>query len=128
MLQRRWSLLARFDQPAMSAITAGLGAKRTSRELGENDAVDPKQTSRCRVLRFCALLGFDVRGPDHLGPLFGFLSEQLSEIGRRTAKHRSIQFCKFSLERGIDERGVDLFVKAVDDFGRSVFGHTDAKD
>src|SRR5215472_2752797 len=66
-----------------------------------------------------ALLGFDVRGPDHLGPLFGFLNEELFEIGRRAAEHHGIQFCKLRLERGIDERGVELFVKAVDDFGRS---------
>ena len=45
---------------------------------------------------------------DHLGPLLGFLGDELAEIGRRAGHHRAAQVSKPRLDLGIGETGVDL--------------------
>src|SRR5262245_23889346 len=62
-------------------------------------------------------LRFDVGIPDHLGPLLGFVGDELAEIGRRTLKDRYAQGGKSRLDLGISEGGIDFLVELVDDFG-----------
>src|ERR1051326_3067604 len=71
---------------------------------------------------------FDIGRSDHLGPFFGFVGKELPEIGRGAAKYRSIEIGKLRPELGIDERGVDLLVESLDDFGRSAPGRSEAED
>src|SRR5262249_50926292 len=52
------------------------------------------------------LFRLDVRKLHHLGPLFDFLSVELSVVGRRKCKHGATQVGKARLDLGIDEGGV----------------------
>src|SRR6516164_5827472 len=74
-----------------------------------------------------ASLRLDAREFDHLGPLFGFVSYELAEIGRRAGKYRAAEVGQPRLHLGIGEGGVDLFVELVDDFGRRGFRCADAE-
>src|SRR5262245_36070023 len=72
------------------------------------------------------LLRLDVRRPDHLAPLLGFLSDQLAEVSRRTRKHRAAEIGEPRLHRGIGKGGIDLFVELVDDLCGRVPGCAEA--
>src|SRR5271169_773313 len=54
---------------------------------------------------------------DDLGPLLGFLGEELVEIRSRARKHRRAQIGKPRPHVAIGENGVDLVVEPVDDLG-----------
>jgi hypothetical protein len=54
---------------------------------------------------------------DHLGPLLGFVRNELAELGWRAGKRRAAQVSKPRLDFGIGERRVDLLVQLIDDFG-----------
>src|SRR5215472_2039684 len=73
-----------------------------------------------------ASVGLDVGRPDHLGPLFGVICDELSEIGGRADKRRASKVGKPRLHLGIGEAGVDLLVELVDDLRRRVLGYADA--
>jgi hypothetical protein len=74
---------------------------------------------------FPASVRLDVEGPDPLGPLLGFLGDELAEVGRRTLKDRCAQVGKSCLDLGIGEGGIDFVVELVDDLGRRVLGNAD---
>jgi len=77
------------------------------------------------TLRNVAALGsfrFDVGCADHLGPLLGFLGEELGEIGRSARKRYSAQIGKPGFESRIGEAGIGLPVELIDDFGWAWFG------
>src|SRR5262249_57955085 len=65
-----------------------------------------------------ALLRLDARELHHLGPLLGFLGDELAELGRRTRNQRVPEVGKLRLQLGIGESRIDLLVERVDDFGR----------
>src|SRR5262249_56016058 len=67
-------------------------------------------------------LRLDVGRADHLAPFFGFVGEQLAEVGGRPRKHSSPHISKQSLHPGISETGVDFCVEPSDDFGGRIFG------
>ena len=56
-------------------------------------------------------LGLDAGRPHHLGPFFGFLDDELSEIGGRARKHDAAQVGKPCLYLGIGEPRVNLLVE-----------------
>src|SRR3984893_153204 len=66
----------------------------------------------------------DICRPDHLAPLFGFVVDQLSEIGRRARKYHAAQVGQLSPKLGIGEARVDLPVELVDDLGGCFPGRT----
>src|SRR5215472_17136064 len=68
------------------------------------------------------LLRLDVRCSDHLGRFLGFGRNMLSELGWRIGKHDGSQVGKLRLGFRVGERGIDLPVELVDDFGRRAFG------
>src|SRR6266571_2728440 len=68
----------------------------------------------CRA-RLPALFRLDIGRPDHLGPLFGFLGDELAELGGRTGKYRAAQVSEPRLQLGIGEPGVNLLVELVGD-------------
>src|SRR5262245_15978449 len=68
----------------------------------------------------------DVRRPDHLAPLLGFLGHQLDEIGGRARKHSTPQVSESRLHLRVGESGVDFRVEPIDDFGGCVFGRANA--
>src|SRR5262249_11720302 len=57
----------------------------------------------------------DVRRPDHLGPLLGFLGDELAEVSGRPREHGATQVGEACLHRWIGEGGVDLAIELVDD-------------
>src|SRR5439155_17228620 len=76
--------------------------------IGKPDAGNPPvrfdergwETERCQSapsnrahprLYISASLSLDIRGADHLAPLFGFVGDQLAEVGRRTGKHNAAE-------------------------------------
>src|SRR5215467_7720800 len=73
-----------------------------------------------------ALLRLDVRGPDHLAPLFGFCGDQLAEVDGRARKHSAAQFGKPCLHFGIFQCGVDFLVELADDLGGRIPWSTEA--
>src|SRR6202022_4699177 len=75
-----------------------------------------------------SLLRLDVGRSNHLAPLLGFLRDELSEIGRRAAKHRAVQVGKPYLDLGIGEAGTDLLVQLVDYLGGRILGRAEAKE
>jgi len=82
------------------------------------------------ILPGCGVTSFrlDTGQMDHPAPFVGFFRDELAEIGRRAAKHRTIQIGKLRLELGIDQRGVNLLVEPIDNFGRSVPGRAKTED
>ena len=67
-------------------------------------------------------LRLDAGELDHLAPLLCFGRNMLSELGWRTGKHDGAQVGKLLLDFWVGERGIDLSVELVDDFGRRAFG------
>jgi hypothetical protein len=70
-----------------------------------------------RIYGISASLSLDIRGADHLAPLFGFVGDQLAEVGGRTGKHNAAQVGKPRFNLGIDEARVDILVELFDDLG-----------
>src|SRR5262245_35984046 len=68
----------------------------------------------------------DVRCPDYLAPLLGFVGDELGEVGRRARKHRRAQIGNPRLHLGISEPSVYLFVEFVDYLRRRALGRTEA--
>jgi hypothetical protein len=56
-------------------------------------------TRRCRA----ASLRLDVRRPDHLGPLFGFVGDELAEVGGRAGQHGATEIGKPMFDFGVSE-------------------------
>src|SRR5262245_24579798 len=71
-------------------------------------------------------LWLDARKLDHLGPLLGFVSDELSEFGRRHRHRHAPKVGEPRLDRGIGEAGVNCLVELVDDLGGCVLGNADA--
>src|SRR5262245_24092495 len=65
-------------------------------------------------------LNLDAGELDHLGPLLGFLSDELAEVGGRTGKHRTATLSETPLWLEIGKDCIDLFVELVDDFDRRI--------
>src|SRR5262245_37394276 len=72
-------------------------------------------------------LRLDVEGPDHVAPLLGFVSDQLSELSRRSRQHHAAEVSETGLHLRVVESRVDLLVELVDDLGRRVLGRADAE-
>src|SRR5262245_65566257 len=73
-----------------------------------------------------ASLRLDVRRPDHLAPLLGFVGDEFAEVGGRARQRRTTYIAKARLELGIGERGVDLLVEFADDLSGRAPRHADA--
>src|SRR5262249_839099 len=71
-------------------------------------------------------LQLDIGDPDHLAPLFGFVGNQLAEIGGRAGKHRAAEIGELRLKVGIRNADVDGRVQFFDDLSRRVFRRADA--
>src|SRR5689334_24037503 len=67
--------------------------------------------------RSASLLDLHPHRPDDGSPLFGFISDELCEIGGRTRHHSSTLFCETSLNVGIPDAGVYLAVELINDPG-----------
>src|SRR5215472_19257539 len=78
----------------------------------------------CALPAFRATVGFprslrlDVGRPDHLGPLFGFVGDQFSELSRRSWQRHAAEVSETGLYLRVVESRVDLLVELVDDLGR----------
>src|SRR5262249_3970965 len=78
-------------------------------------------TGRYGILdRVTASVCFDVRRPDHLGPLLGFVGNEPPEITWRATEDNAAEVGQLSLQLGIGEAGVDLLAELADDLGRYV--------
>src|SRR5262249_1602401 len=65
-----------------------------------------------------ASLRLDAGEFDHLGPLFGFVGNQLSEVSRRSRQRHAAEVSETGLHLRVVESRVDLLVELVDDLGR----------
>src|SRR5262245_29660215 len=63
-------------------------------------------------------LRLDAGELDHLGPLLGFVSDELSEFGRRHRHRHAPKVGEPRLKLGVGEDGIDLSVELLDDLGR----------
>src|SRR5262245_20614152 len=72
-----------------------------------------------------ASLRLDVGLPDHLGPLLGFVGDELTEVAGRASKRRAIQISELCLDLGISERRVDLLVELFDNLNGRVSRRAD---
>src|SRR3954452_25379844 len=61
-------------------------------------------------------------GADHLGPLLGFIADELAEVLRRAWQHRAAEVGEPRLYVRIGKRCIDLAVELFDDSRRRVFG------
>src|SRR5436190_21641823 len=52
-----------------------------------NPGMRPKPSSHQSFYKISALLRLHVGGPCHLAPLFGFVGDELAEVGRRAGQH-----------------------------------------
>src|SRR5712675_2440434 len=73
-----------------------------------------------------ALLRLDAGGADHPAPFFGFLRDQLAELGGRARERLAADGGKPRLHSGVGDRRIDFLVELVDDFNRRVAGRADA--
>src|SRR5215510_10553116 len=64
---------------------------------------------------------------DHLGPLFGFVGDQLGEVSGRARKRRAAELSETGLHLGVVESRVDLLVELLDDLGRRGLRCADAE-
>src|SRR5262249_45760525 len=71
-------------------------------------------------------LWLDARELDHLGPLLGFVSDELSEFGRRHRHRHAPKVGKPRLKLGVAEDGIDLSVELLDDLSGRVFRHANS--
>src|ERR1035438_8936790 len=62
----------------------------------------------------------------HLGPLLGFVGDQLSKVGGRARKCRAAQVGKPRFHLGIGEARIDLLVELFNDLGGCVLGRAAA--
>src|SRR5947207_11974522 len=69
----------------------------------------------------------DGRELHHLGPLLGFVGDELAEVAGRAWKYRTAEVGETRRQLGIGKAGIDFFVEPVDDFGRRVLGDADAE-
>src|SRR5262249_58976680 len=67
-------------------------------------------------------LRLDVRGPDHLAPLLGFVGDELAELDRRSRQRRAAEVSETGLHLRVAESRVDLLVELVDDSAGVAFG------
>src|SRR5262249_47408313 len=74
-----------------------------------------------------ASLRLDAAEFDHLGPLFGFVGDQLGQVSGRARKRRAAELSETGLDRGIGESGIDFLVEPVDDLGRRGLRCADAE-
>src|SRR5215831_20076434 len=82
-----------------------------------------RRTERYGILdRVTASVCFDVRRPDHLAPLLGFVDDQLAEVSGRTRKHRAAEVSEPRFHVGIGEASVDLLVEFLDYLSRRGLG------
>ena len=63
----------------------------------------------------CGSLRLDVRGPDYLAPLIGFIGDELAEIGGRAGKRRASEISEPSFQFGIGQPSIDLPVQRIDE-------------
>src|SRR6266700_1999998 len=73
-----------------------------------------------------ALLRLDAGGADHPAPFFGFLRDQLAELGGRASERLAADGGKPRLHPGVGDRRIDFLVELVDDFNWRVAGRADA--
>src|SRR5262249_4946206 len=71
-------------------------------------------------------VGLDAGELDHLGPLLGFLGDQLGEVGSGAGKWFTTEIGHPRLHRGLGEHRVDLTVQSLHDFDRSAPGRANA--
>src|SRR5262245_7556255 len=64
----------------------------------------------------------DVKGPDEFAPLLRFVGDELAKVSGREREHVATQVGKLRLEFRVGERGIDLPVELVDNFGQRAFG------
>src|SRR5262249_21701604 len=90
--------------------------------------VEPDSRNGCYgiLVGTAASVRLDVGGSDHLGPLFGFLSDELAEVGGRARDDRAAQIGKPRFEFGIGKARIDLFVEPIDDLEWRILGSPNA--
>ncbi len=71
-------------------------------------------------------LRLDMGRADHLGPLLGFIGDELAEVGGRARKGRTAKLGKPGLQLGIGKPCIDLAIDLVDDFRGRVLRRTKA--
>src|SRR5262249_42062084 len=71
-------------------------------------------------------LGLEAGELHHLGPFFGFVGDEVAEVGGRARESRAAQVGNQRRDLGVSEGSVYLLVQLVDDFGGSVPGSTEA--
>src|SRR5580700_7909837 len=112
----------------ISSVTAMTPLRTISVTTGSIFALRGRFIFVLFVLRFISTrsLRLDVRELDHLGPFFGFVGDELAEIGGRAWKWHGAEIGKSLLQRGVGEAGIYLLVELVDDVGRRALGRADA--
>src|SRR5262245_45261867 len=74
-----------------------------------------------------ASLRLDAGEFDHVGPLLGFVCDQLCELSRRSRQRHAAEVSETGLHLGVVESRVDLLVELVDDLGRRGLWCADAE-
>src|SRR5262249_18117965 len=64
------------------------------------------------------LIGLEASKLDDLGPLLGFVGDELAKVAGRARKHSATKVGKARLHPGVGKPCIDLAVKLLDDFGR----------
>src|SRR5580704_9433736 len=72
------------------------------------------------------LFRLDVAGTDDLAPLFGFVGEELAELGRRERKSCATESGKSRVDFGISEGRGNLALEPVNKRGRGVLRRPDS--
>src|SRR5512143_611952 len=103
---------------------SALGGKADMFSHREMSAYDPQRTfgPQFRLRPADGLLHLDIRRPDYLAPLLGFIGHELCEVSRRAGDHHAAQVCEPRLHLGGRQANVDFMVELVDDRGGSFFG------
>src|SRR5207244_7080188 len=107
-------------------LTTVIGLARSTTCLGWVPAISWNETLWNIWPRSRGSLRLDAGRPDHLGPLLGFVRDELAEVGGGTGKNRTAQIAEPSLYLGVGEAGIGLLVELLDNLGGRVLGRAEA--
>src|SRR5262249_36204680 len=76
---------------------------------------------------FPASVRLDAHELHHLAPFLGLFSNELAEVGGRTAERNSTQIAQSRFDLGIGKRRIDLFVELLDHIDNRILGRADSE-
>src|SRR6185503_13302114 len=113
--------MVKSDMPPSSRRSSVSDADAAAAGVVGSGAIVPPESERCSPSG-----GLDLGRADDLAPLFGFLGDQLAEVGGRPAERGGAQVREARLQLRIGEARIHQLVELLDDVGGRVLRRAQA--